>query len=305
MARIRIAFFGTHTFAAHILGGLLDDASVSVVRVITRPDRPVGRKQTLSPSPVKTLAESRGIPTDQPSTLKTYALPSDIDLCVVAQYGLLIPTRVLDAPQYGCINVHTSLLPKYRGASPIQTALMNGDRETGITIMKMDERLDTGPILLQKRIAIAEDDTYLRVEEKLIPTGIAALREAIAGYCSGTLKPIPQDNAAATVCREYTKDDGRAEWIKPNMALYNRWRALTPWPGLWTMLGDKRIKLLRVSPAADTLEPGVLRTRDGRLLVGCGSGSLLIEELQPEGKNPMSASAFILGHAGLDGTRLS
>jgi methionyl-tRNA formyltransferase len=176
---VRLVFFGTHEFAATILGGLLDNPLFEVCLVITQPDRPVGRKQELHPSPVKLLAQKYNIPIEQPSSLKSYQLSAmSFELGIVAQYGLLIPKHVLDSFPLGVINVHTSLLPKYRGASPIQSALINGETETGVTIMKMDQGLDTGPIILQKKTTIDPDETYTHIDKKLASLGTLALNEA-------------------------------------------------------------------------------------------------------------------------------
>ncbi len=297
MNRLRTIFFGTHEFAATILEGIHSMEALDIVRVITQPDRPVGRTQELQASPVKRLAESYHISIDQPASLKNYTIDPDIyDVGIVAQYGLLIPEHILHAPTYGILNVHTSLLPKYRGASPIQTALMNGDTETGVTIMKMDKGLDTGPILLQKKVPVGPDDTYAVIDKLLAQEGIVALREAIPAYVDGSLAPIPQDNVHASICKELTRDDGRIDWTKSSSDIYNQYRALTPWPGLWTTWNGKRLKLLRLLPNEKKSSPGLV-TSDGDLLtVGCGTGSIRILELQLEGKKPMTSSVFVHGY---------
>ncbi|MBI5254683.1 methionyl-tRNA formyltransferase, partial [Candidatus Falkowbacteria bacterium] len=189
MTKTNIVFFGTHNFAATILQGLIDSGLFDIQLVITQPDRPVGRKQEMQKSPVKLLAEQHNLTIAQPKSLKTCTL-AHLHTCtlgICAQYGLIIPQAILDAPKHGTINVHTSLLPKYRGASPIQTALMNGETQTGVTIMKMDIGLDTGPIVLQKSLDIAQNDTYTTLDQKMAKIAILGLLEAIPGYISGAL----------------------------------------------------------------------------------------------------------------------
>ncbi len=295
--KIQTVFFGTHTFAATILQGLIDSGMFDIQLVITQPDRPVGRKQELQKSPVKLLAEKHGLKIAQPASLKTFDFTDFMDLGIVAQYGLIIPQRVLDLPKMGIINVHTSLLPKYRGASPIQTALMNGETQTGVTIMKMDAGLDTGPIILQKTLDIAQNDTYTTLDQKMAEIAISGLLEAIPQYISGALQPVPQDNSKATFTKQLTREDGRVDWQKTAQETYNRWRGLTPWPGVWTdELGDKRMKLLKIVPIDQTLTPGRLEIRDKEIVIGTKKGSIKILELQVEGKSKQTARVFINGY---------
>ncbi|PLX26410.1 methionyl-tRNA formyltransferase, partial [Candidatus Parcubacteria bacterium] len=232
MQKIKTVFFGTHDFAVTILQGLLDNPLFDIELVITQPDRPVGRKQKLQKSPVKKIAEKNNLKIDQPVSLKTYQLANlpTCELFIVAQYGLLIPKNILEAPKHGTINVHTSLLPKYRGASPIQSALLNGDTETGVTIMLMDVGLDSGPILLQKNIDILPDETYLELDARLAAVGSEALSESIPEYISGELKPQTQDESKVTLCQKLSRDDGKVDWQKTTEEIYNQYRALTPWP---------------------------------------------------------------------------
>lgn len=248
--------------------------------------------------PVKVLAQKHGITVEQPDSLKAFTLnPNTYTLGITAQYGGLIPKHILDSFKSGMLNVHTSLLPKYRGASPIQHALMNGDRETGVTIMLMNEGLDTGPILLQKTLIIDPNDTYEALDKKLAVLGREALLETVPKYVGGELKPTAQDDTQATTCKKLSRDDGRIDWNKSSGEIYNQYRGLTPWPGIWTLLKDKRLKLLRVIPAKETIEPGNARVDDGRLFIGCGAGSIEVTELQLEGKNAMSAAEFVRGYA--------
>lgn len=314
MKKTKVVFFGTHNFATVILQGLIDSGLFDIQLVITQPDRPVGRKQELLESPVKVLAKNNGIPLYQPEKLKNadfkmqiaklFNLQSEIcnlkfDLGICAQYGLIIPEPILNAPKHGTINVHTSLLPQYRGASPIQTALMNGETQTGVTIMKMDAGLDTGPIILQKTLNIAPDDTYTTLDQKMAKIAILGLLEAIPGYISGALQPVPQDNTKATITKQLTREDGRVDWQKTAQEIYNQWRGLTPWPGVWTTFENKRVKLLKIQPIDKTMDYGLWTMDDGRIFVGCGKGAIEIEELQVEGKNKQNAREFINGHRAL------
>lgn len=293
----QIVFFGTHQFAATILEGMLKRHIADVMLVLTQPDRPVGRSQSPQPSPVKLLAQKYDIPVEQPASLKNYYLsPIVYPLAIVAQYGLLIPKHILNAFPHGVLNVHTSLLPKYRGASPIQTAIMNGDNETGVTIMKMDEGLDTGPILLQKKLTLGHSETYPEVDAKLAYLGIEALMEALPAYLSGALQPTPQNDANASTCRELKRDDGRVDWTLSAETVYNRYRGLTPWPGIWTEWQGERLKLLAVSPSDMALSAGTTRVDNHRFFFGCGKGSIEVLTLQLEGGKPMDAAAFIRGH---------
>lgn len=291
-----LVFFGTQTFAATILQGLVNDPDFQVRLVITQPDRPVGRKKIITPPPVKVLAQSLGIPVLQPETLKDFAIPIDFqpDCGVVAQYGKIIPQRLLDWPTHGLINTHTSLLPKYRGASPVQAALLHGDTETGITIMKMDAGMDTGPILLQEKITIAPNDRYPEVEANLAKIAVPNLIAGIKGFISGTITPQPQPTDPVSLCGKLDRDSGRIDWSQPATVIYNRYRALYPWPGTWCMLGEERLKLLEVLPANLThLTHGQLFLQDKKLYVGCANQTALqIITYQREGKTPQPGSIW-------------
>jgi len=304
--KISTIFFGTHDFGAQILQGLIDNGLFDIQLVITQPDKPVGRKQILTPPPVKVLAEKFDLKIDQPSSLKTYSLTDlqTYELGICAQYGLIIPQTVLDAPKHGIINIHTSLLPKYRGASPIQNALIDGESETGVTIMKMDAGLDTGPILAQFKIKIAEDDTYATLEQKLAKTANLGLTEAVLGYISGKIVPQPQDNNLATTCGQFSREDGKIDWSKTAKEIYNLYRGLTPWPGVWTTTDDlffgvekgKRIKFLEVKLSDKEVESRKLKVESDGLFVGCNNGAIEVLELQVEGSKPMDAKSFINGY---------
>lgn len=304
MNKIKIIFFGTHNFAETILRGLIDSPLFDIKLVITQPDKAVGRKKELISPPVKILATKNKIKVEQPATLKNYKIEnSKYDLGITAQYGLLIPENILNTPIHGTLNIHTSLLPKYRGASPIQSAIINGETKTGVTIIKMDKGLDTGPILLQKELNIAPDETYIDIDQKLAKIGIFALLEAVSDYVSGKLQPKEQNNSQASTCRQFTRDDGQIDWKKTAQEIYNQYRGLTPWPGIWTTWQDKRIKLLKIKPDTNIndLQPGEVNIIDKQIFVGTGKNAIKILELQLEGKPVATAKNFINGHSKING----
>ena len=305
MQKLRTIFFGTHDFAKTILAGILANPLFDVQLVITQPDKPFGRDQTLVAPPVKILAQTHNIPVEQPASLKQYFLPENtFDIGIVAQYGLLIPEHILNNPTHGLLNVHGSLLPKYRGASPVQAALIHGETMTGITIMKMDKGLDTGPILLQKEIAIEPNDRVNTLFTKLETIAVPTLIEAVTLYTTGKLVPQAQDNTLATICREFTRDHGRIDWTQSAEQIYNQFRGLTPWPGIWTTYGLKRLKLLEIKPSTNSIPPGTISVLEQKLFIGCGNGSLELLEVQLEGKKPMTSAVFMNGYRNLDGTKV-
>lgn len=301
---MKIVFFGTHYFATTILQGLLDSPLFDIQLVITQPDKPVGRKQELQKSPVKILSEKSNLPVEQPANLKSYHLSSITDLAIVAQYGLIIPPNLLREPAQGFINIHTSLLPKYRGASPIQSALINGEEETGVTLMKMDAGLDTGPILWQKGLKIELDDTYTAIEQKLAKIAILGLTEAIPDYINGKLSTTPQDSTKATICKELTREDGKIDWHKTALEIYNQYRGLTPWPGVWTKWNSKRLKLLQIKPAEKALSAGQVLVKDDKINIGTSDGAIEVLELQLEGKQKMNVARFINGYKNVNNQNL-
>jgi len=308
MNKTPIIFFGSHNFAAQILHTLIDSDNFEIKLVITQPDRPVGRKKILESTPVKILAKNNSLPVIDPESLrKTKIELPDVEVGICAQYGLIIPQYVLDTPRRGIINVHTSLLPKYRGASPIQSALMNGEKITGVTIMLMNAGLDTGPILKQESIAIEANDTYLTLEKKLAAVGAQLLIPTTLEYLAGTIKPTAQNDAEMTTCRELTRDDGRIDWQSMNATqIFNLWRGLTPWPGVWTTWQGKRLKLLEIAPTdhAGVLAGQVLIEND-RIFVGtAGESAIELITIQLEGKNATSAHIFIRGARDFSGSKL-
>lgn len=297
MNKIKTIFFGTHDFAATILQGLLDSDIVSVNLVFTQPDRKVGRKQIVEESPVKKLAKKYNLKIEQPESLKNIQYPiSNIQLGVVAQYGLIIPKKIIDSFPKGMINVHGSLLPKYRGASPIQAALINGEKETGNTIMIMDEKMDHGPILSQAKLAIGADDTFTTLAAKMAAEGSVLLLNTLAEWLSGNLKPQIQDENQATFTKLLTKEDGLVDFNKTNDEIYNQYRGLTPWPGIWMNWKGKRLKLLKITKSEKTLPAGKLSSEDKKIFIGCAQNSIEVLELQLEGKSVMNAVAFLNGY---------
>ncbi len=292
-----IVFFGTHEFAGTILQALIS-AGYPVLLVITQPDHPVGRHQVLTESPVKRLAREHTIPIAEPERLKNWEPTSkQPTLAIVCQYGKIIPQRILDWPKTGAINVHTSLLPKYRGASPIQTAILHGETETGITIMLMDEQMDHGGILAQKKVAIETHDTSLTLAHRLAPIAATLLLETIPGYLAKKITPQTQDESQVTLCSLITKEDGKITWQDSASNIYNAFRAYTPWPGVWTTLQGKRLKLLDVAPSTDhTLAPGIISCNHRQIFIGCGNGALRVNSLQLEGKPAMDSAQFGNGY---------
>ena len=289
-------FFGTHQFGASILLSLINDDRYNVLGVVTQPDRPVGRKKVMQAPPVKLVAVEHNITVFQPARLKQFEIEHDIDVAVVAQYGNLIPKRLLDHPKHGMINVHTSLLPKYRGASPIQSALINGDATTGVTIMNMDVGMDTGNILTQKEIAIKDDWTYLDLDSALAIISGPLLVDTVSQYIDGSITPQVQDEALVSHCSQLTRDAGKVDWSDTANNIYNKYRGLTPWPGLWTMWQGKRIKLHKISLSEVTVAIGEVKKIENIVHIGTSNGSITIQNLQIEGKPAMDIDVFVNGY---------
>lgn len=290
---LRIVFAGTPEFAAEHLKALLDTPH-EIVAVYTQPDRPAGRGQKLMPSPVKQLAVDHCLPVLQPPTLRDPAAQAELaalkpDLMVVVAYGLILPQAVLDIPRLGCINSHASLLPRWRGAAPIQRAVEAGDAESGVTVMQMEAGLDTGPMLLKVGTPISAEDTGGSLHDRLAELGPKAVVEAIAGLAAGTLRGEMQDDTLATYAHKLNKEEARIDWSRPADELERRIRAFTPWPVCHTTLGDAALKVLGAKPAPGKGEPGKIldASRDG-LLVACGEGALLLTRLQLPGGKPLA-----------------
>jgi methionyl-tRNA formyltransferase len=305
MSKIKAVFFGTHDFAATILELLLTYTHISLETIYTQPDRKVGRKQILEESPVKKLAKKYNLNIAQPESLKDVEIaPTSFDLAIVAQYGLIIPKNIIEAFPRGMINVHGSLLPKYRGASPIQMAIKNGEELTGITIMLMDEQVDHGPILSQEGVVIAPDDTFVTLSHKMALEGSKLLLNTLTQYLNLEIVPTPQDHSQATFTTLINKNDGKVDFSKTAQEIYNLYRAFSLWPGIWCVWEKKRVKLLRIIKAEENLAPGEVLIKNKRIFVGCGQGSIEVLELQLEGKNAMSAEVFANGYKNLNSVNL-
>ena len=306
---------GTAELAGASLKALVAEQSFEVVAVVTQPDRPKGRDLKRQPSPVKAVALGLGLPVLQPERARNEAFLAALrahrpDLIVVAAYGQLLPPALLEIPRWGCINVHTSLLPKYRGAAPIQWAILNGEAETGVTIMKVDAGLDTGDILTQATTPIAPGDNAQTLHDRLAMMGAELLVRTIPDYAAGKITSRPQPAEGATYARKITKEDGLLDWSQPARALWNRVRGLTPWPGTFTwqqaVPKPRLLKIWEVEPLEATAEtPGeVLQADKQRLVVACGQGALRILSLQREGGRRLNAPEFLAGNPVGVGERL-
>ena len=302
---MRLVFMGTPDFAVASLEALLQSDD-SVVGVVTQPDRPKGRGQVLTPSPVKLLAQRAKIPLLQPLKMKDSEFLQTLagwkpDLIAVTAFGRILPPAILSLPPRGCINVHGSLLPKYRGAGPIQWAIINGETETGITTMLMDEGMDTGAMLLQEAIPIAADDTAGTLSPRLAELGGRLLVQTIAQVKTGTLVPRRQDSSRATLAPLLSKEDGVIDWTLPAIALANRVRGLSPWPGAYTAVaGGDRWTIWRALalPGPTTKPPGVVvAVTNEAIHVATGEGVLALLELQPANSRRMAVSQYLAGHS--------
>ncbi|MGE6386878.1 methionyl-tRNA formyltransferase [Pseudomonas sp. NPDC078416] len=289
---LRIVFAGTPEFAAEHLKALLDSPH-DVIAVYTQPDRPAGRGQKLMPSPVKQLALQHNIPVMQPPTLRAPEAQAELaglkpDLLVVVAYGLILPQTVLDIPRLGCINSHASLLPRWRGAAPIQRAVQAGDAESGVTVMRMEAGLDTGPMLLKVTTPITADDTGGTLHDRLAELGPTAVIQAIAGLADGTLVSEVQDDSLATYAHKLNKDEARIDWTRPAVELERLVRAFNPWPICHTTLNGEALKVLAAQVADEEGTPGSIidASKDG-LLVACGEGALRLTRLQLPGGKPL------------------
>jgi len=308
-----VGFAGTPAFAAAVLGFLLE-AGISVPWVLTQPDRPRGRGLRPEPSPVKQLALRHGLAVFQPATLRDETarpslLAQRIDVLAVAAYGVILPSALLAWPRHGCLNVHTSLLPRWRGAAPIQRALLAGDTETGVTIMQMDAGLDTGPTLEVVRVAIGPRDTAATLESRLAVAGARALLAVLQRLDAGTPSPATaQPAVGVTYAAKIDRKEAEIDWGAAAAAIDRLVRAFDPAPGAYTTLAGETVKVWRAEPAAIPAQgqpPGTVLAADRRgIVVACGGGSLRIEELQPAGGRRMGAASFIAGRRIAPGMRL-
>lgn len=304
---------GTPAFAVPPLERLIEDEATDVVAVLTQPDRPAGRGREPTPSPVKQVAKAHDIAVLQPKRLRNN--PGMIEtlrdlapgVIVVAAYGLILPASVLEIPADGCINVHASLLPKYRGAAPVAAAILNGDEKAGVTIMLMDEEMDHGPILAQRSTPIQPDDTRESLTERLAELGADLLVEVLPQWVAGEIEPQPQDHAAATYAGMLKKEDGEIDWTRPADRIARMTRAYDPWPGAYTYLDGQLFKVLQAEPVdvdVTNARPGEVIETDQGLAVTAGENAVLLKEVQLAGKRAMDIDAFARGQRDFVGSVL-
>jgi methionyl-tRNA formyltransferase len=327
MTALRILFLGTAELSCASLQALAGNPQFQIAAAVTQPDRPKGRELKPQPSPVKSLALRFGLPVLQPERARDEKFIAELralqpDLIVVVAYGQILPPAILDLPRHGCLNVHTSLLPKYRGAAPIQWAIANGDTETGVTIMKMDVGLDTGDIIATRRTPIQPEDNSATLHDRLAQLGAELLAQTIPDYVAGKIQPRPQPAAGASCAAKIKKEDGRIDWNQPARMIWNRLRAFTPWPGAFTFFkAEPKPQLIKIWKAevieksggaacradlsrrsetkveASERRPGeILQADKTGIVVNCGEHALRILELQREGGRRMVAAEFLAGH---------
>lgn len=306
----RVVFMGSPEFAIPTLNALVKAQDFQVVGVVTQPDRPAGRGNQMKPPPVKEVAQEMGIEVYQPEKLRGEAAAEKLkswnaDVHVVAAYGQILKDYMLDIPPYGSINVHASLLPRWRGAAPIQAAVQAGDKESGITIMKMDVGLDTGPMLMKETIHLAPNETAQSLHHKLSAIAGPLLLTTLRLYLRDLLTPQPQDNRVATFAPQIKKEDGQINWAKSALEIDRLVRAFTPWPGTFTTWNGKLLKINAGKTVEGSLKPGVVGTNSGHpLIVGTGYGLYAPTELQLEGKKRLSAADFLNGNREIIGASL-
>lgn len=306
---MRLVYMGTPSFAVPALRALAS-SNHEIVAVVTRTDKPAGRGRELAEPPVKLAAQELGLAVHQPKRVREPEFLETLkqlapDMIVVAAYGQILPKAVLELPRLGCVNIHASLLPAYRGAAPINWAIIRGEREAGVTIMQMDEGMDTGAVLLEDRIPIDPQDTAGTLTGKLSRLGAELLMKALPGIEAGSLRPAPQDHAKATLAPLLKKEDGLIDWTLPAQDIANRVRGFSPWPGAFTFLEGSLVKVLQAEVLPGTGRAGEIMVHDNRLVVGTGRGLLGLNLLQPAGKKPMTAADFLRGHREIQGKRFS
>ncbi len=299
----RILFMGTPDIAVTCLSALVE-AGMNVVGAVTRVDKPKGRHATLTPPPVKVFAEEKGIPVLQPRTLRDEAFAAYLDeirpdLILVVAFGMILPPNVIHYPKYGCLNVHASLLPKYRGAAPMQRAIMDGERETGVTIMYMDEGLDTGDMIAAEATPISDTDNLETLHDRLAEIGARMLVEAARAVVSGAATRTPQDDGASSYAKKIEREDCRIDFSRTARELDCMIRGLSPMPYAWCLTPDgKSLKIISARPTAGKGVPGTVLSASpdaGELVIACGEGALAVTALQPEGKSRMDAASYLRG----------
>ncbi|MFA6130707.1 MAG: methionyl-tRNA formyltransferase [Patescibacteria group bacterium] len=302
---MRIVFFGTPSFSVPFLEALIDDKAIEIVGVVTQPSKPVGRKKELVPSAVKVIAKEHGLPVFEFERIKSKEALETItnlhaDLFVVVAYGKIIPISLLDLPKFGAVNVHPSLLPKYRGPSPRQSAILHGDMESGVTIIKLDREMDHGPILAQFAFPLDSRETMQTLEGKIFHAGPKLLVATIHALENGTLTPREQNHAEAIICSMLTREDGIIDWKKSSEEIDRMYRAFYPWPGvscLWNRFGKPlSLKIHELRPSELSIPAGSVRSIEGKLYIGSSTTALEILSVQPESKSKMSAKDFLNGY---------
>jgi methionyl-tRNA formyltransferase len=310
MAPLRLAFFGAPAFALPSLRRLHAEGH-RILAVYSQPPRPAGRGQQERPTPVAALAAELGLPLRTPLSLRSAEEQEAFaalapDAAVVVAYGLMLPAAILAAPRLGCLNLHPSLLPRWRGAAPIQRALLAGDSETGATVMLMDEGLDSGPILAQRRLPIARDETGATLHDRLAEAGARLLAMTLADWGASRIAPRPQPSAGVTYARKLSREESRLDWREPAESLERKVRALTPWPGSHFLLNGQRVRVLKAALAPGEGPPGLVLGSDAAgLVVACGEAALALLELQREGRAALPVDAFLRGLPIAPGTELS
>lgn len=310
MMKTKIVFAGTPDLAACVLASLLAEKSFEVVLVLSQPDMPVGRKQIIEATPVKALALEHGIEVLQPQnigSISEYLRELAPDFLIVAAYAQLVPPEVLKIAKYESLNVHASLLPKYRGASVIQAPILNGDAETGVTIIRMVDKLDAGAIFAQQSLAIAKAETTESLTDKLAQLGGQLIVQTIKDIVAGKIEPIEQDPSLVTYVKKLTKADGLIDWTREAVYLERFVRAMSPWPSAWTWMSGRQLKILAISEIIelDTYKPGKVFVYNNQLAIQTGKGAVIVSRLQAEGKRPMSSQEFVNGYSEIIGVILA
>lgn len=309
MEKIKIIFIGTADIGAPLLKTLTDDNRFSVSLVITQTDKPAGRKMELQASPIKLKAVDLALDVFQPDNINTKESVERIkklkpDMIVLMAYGQILKKELLEIPEFGCINIHASILPKHRGASPVQQSLLHGDTETGISIMKMAEKMDAGPVYATSKIPITDEDNAVTLMSKLADLTAKQTPEVLSEIVEDGLKPEHQDHEKATYCQKIHKSDGNIDWKEPADTISAKIRAFAGWPGTHTFWEGKRIKILSVTPLPyyGNEQPGTVSDYSGDIIVSCGKDALILNELQMEGKKPQPINEFVKGYSELVGS---
>ncbi len=300
---MRIVFIGAGEIGVPTLQALLK-SEYAVVAIVTQPDKPVGRAQIIEPPPIKKALAGAKMPILQPARIKEHQAIAEIralipDVIVVMAYGQILPRDVLEIPEVACLNLHASLLPRWRGAAPVQAAIAAGDRETGITVMYMDEGLDTGDILLHRKIDILPTDTGGSLHDRLAKIAPDALLDSLRLFVEGRAPRTPQDNSLATYAPKLKRDDGRIDWSEPAEMIERKIRAFNPWPGAFMKIERQTLKIFSASVFDLSGEPGEILRSEKELVIAAGTGALSLSEVQLEGKRRMSAAEFLRGHASI------